>query len=138
MVQVTDRLPLISLWFHPLHRHPYLSESLQSFVDLAFWYSMLKSLRLHYTLVLPFPSYNKKLNCIDAFMVFGGSQTVFMKIRSDTLWAFAKVNLTDRIIITEIDAHGKETELRNDNYDTEDSYVRFSNYKPLTKNESNY
>ena len=82
--------------------------------------------------------YNKKLNCVDAFMVFGGSQTVFMKIRSDTLWAFAKVNLTDRIIITEIDAQGKETELRNDNYDTEDSYVRFSNYKPLTESEQDY
>ena len=79
--------------------------------------------------------YNKDLNCLDAFRVYGGTQTVFMKISKDTLWEFASVALFDnRITILETDINGKETEIRNDKFE-KDMYTRYNNYKPLIESE---
>ena len=39
--------------------------------------------------------YNRELNCIDAFLVYGGCSTVFLKINADSLKEFANVELFD-------------------------------------------
>ena len=79
--------------------------------------------------------YNKELNCLDAFRVYGGTQSAFMRISKDSLWEFASVELFDnRIIIIETDINGKETVIRNEKF-AKDIYTRYKNYKPLIENE---
>lgn len=73
--------------------------------------------------------YNKELNCIDAFLVYGGSSTVFLHISGDRLIEFARVDLSDDLVVYEIDKNGKEKELKRQ--PTEWRYVRFKNYKTL-------
>ena len=79
--------------------------------------------------------YNKNLDCIDAFRVYGGTQTAFAKIEKDSLREFANVEIFDeRIIINTIDKNGKKETLRNKKF-LEDSYIRFENYAPLKEYE---
>jgi hypothetical protein len=73
--------------------------------------------------------YNKELNCIDAFLVHGGSSTVFLHISGDRFIEFARVDLSDDLVVYEIDKNGKEKELKRQ--PTEWRYVRFKNYKTL-------
>ncbi|MBS1779937.1 MAG: hypothetical protein JST70_11470 [Bacteroidetes bacterium] len=77
--------------------------------------------------------YNKELNCIDAFLIYGGSSTVFARIEGDSLKTFASVNNDIYRTVYEIDNSGKETLLRKDSIDPEDNYIRYINYKPLKK-----
>lgn len=75
--------------------------------------------------------YNRELDCIDAFRVFGGSNSAFAKIEKDSLWEFANVNLfNDTIKITVIDKKGNEKLLKNEKY-KDGSFHRYKNYKPL-------
>jgi hypothetical protein len=75
--------------------------------------------------------YNKKLNCIDAFLVHGGSTTVFLKIEKDSLREFASVNLDDKINIQLIDKNGNRRYLIKNKKNTFDLYTRFKNFSPL-------
>jgi hypothetical protein len=77
--------------------------------------------------------YNKELNCIDAFLIHGGSSTVFAKIKGDSLIEFASVHNDSHRTVYEIDEFGNEKLLRKDRIDPEDIYIRYSNYKPLKK-----
>jgi hypothetical protein len=82
--------------------------------------------------------YNNVLDCIDAFRVYGGCQTAFAKLESDSLREFANVELFDkRIIITTIDKGGKTKEIKNEKFNDE-SFIRFSNYKPLKELKEEY
>lgn len=74
--------------------------------------------------------YNKKLNCIDAFLVHGGCSTVFLKIQGDSLKKFACVDLGANLIVHEFDKNGKQVVIRQDTA-TDMEYVRYENYKPL-------
>ena len=74
--------------------------------------------------------YNKKLNCIDAFLVYGGCSTIFLKIKGDSLIEFAAVELQDGLRVYEIDSKGNRKIIRHE-ADTKMYYVRFTNYKPL-------
>lgn len=75
--------------------------------------------------------YNKELDCIDAFLIHGGSSTVFAKIKGDSLKEFASVHNDNYRTVYEVDEFGKEKLLRKDKIDPDDVYVRYSNYKPL-------
>ncbi|MCD0490047.1 hypothetical protein LPB86_17535 [Pedobacter sp. MC2016-14] len=75
--------------------------------------------------------YNKKLNCIDAFLVHGGSTTVFLKIEKDSLKEFASVNLDDKINIRLVDKNGKRKYLVKDKKSDFDPHTRFTNFSPL-------
>ena len=44
--------------------------------------------------------YNKTLHCIDAFLVYGGCSTVFLKIKGNKLVEFASVDLDDGLSFT--------------------------------------
>ena len=74
--------------------------------------------------------YNKKLNCIDAFLVYGGCSTVFLKIKGDSLIEFAAVELDNDLRVYEIDIKGNRKIIRQ-KVDTKMYFVRFTNYKPL-------
>lgn len=79
--------------------------------------------------------YNDKLNCIDAFLVYGGTSTVFLKIEKDSLAEFASVNSSDgNRTVYEIDKFGKEKLIRNDTLlDEDDIYIRYKNFNPIEK-----
>lgn len=74
--------------------------------------------------------YNGDLNCIDAFLVYGGSSTVFLKISGDSLMEFARVEAMDGITVWEYDKKGKENIIFQDTTN-KTTYIRFKNYKPL-------
>lgn len=75
--------------------------------------------------------YNKELNCVDAFLIHGGSSTVFARIKGDSLKEFASVHNDSHRTVYEIDKFGEERLLRKDKINPEDVYIRYINYKPL-------
>jgi len=79
--------------------------------------------------------YNSELDCIDAWLVYGGSSTVFLKIEQDTLREFAGVSLLDTRTIYTIDENGKRNILSNELITDSVVYIRYSNYNPLKINE---
>ncbi len=74
--------------------------------------------------------YNKSLNCIDAFLVYGGSSTVFLRISNDSLIEFASVEAMNGVTVREFDKNGKEKIIFQDTTNKAD-YIRFKTYKPL-------
>ncbi|MBL0743697.1 hypothetical protein [Chryseolinea lacunae] len=74
--------------------------------------------------------YNETLHCIDAFLVYGGSSTVFLKISGDSLREFASVDLFEGLTVSTIDWDGTRNVIRRDTANKE-GYVRYKNYKPL-------
>lgn len=75
--------------------------------------------------------YNEKLDCIDAFLLHGGSRTVFLKIKADSLQEFASVNLDDQINICVIDRYGKKRYLVRNKRSNFDPHTWFKNFRPL-------
>jgi len=81
--------------------------------------------------------YNPSLNCIDAFLVYAGTSTVFLKLESDSLREFAVVSLFDgRVNVSTINKKGIEKYLVKDKiYKTKkgeiDNWARFITYQPL-------
>lgn len=74
--------------------------------------------------------YNKELDCIDAFLVYGGCSTVFLNIKGDSLKEFASVELSDGLTVYTYDKNGKEKIIMRDKK-YEPGYIRFKNFKPL-------
>jgi len=78
--------------------------------------------------------YNKELDCIDAFLVYGGCSTVFLNIKGDSLKEFASVELSDGLTVSIYDKNGNEKViLRDKKY--EPGYIRFKSFKPLKEYE---
>jgi len=79
--------------------------------------------------------YNAELDCIDAWLVYGGSSTVFLKLENDILREFAGVSLLDTRTIYTIDIKGQKTILSNNLITDSIVYMRYSNFNPLKINE---
>ena len=80
--------------------------------------------------------YNSELDCIDAFLVHGGSTTVFARIEGDSLKEFASINNDNSRTVYEIDSIGNRKLIRRDTIiDSDDVYIRYKNYKPLKESE---
>lgn len=78
-------------------------------------------------------SYNKKLNCVDAFIVTGSTETVFLQIKGDTLKEFASVSTGSERVVTVTRKDGTQVILRREEMDPdnfEEVYRRFSSYNP--------
>ncbi|HEY5750518.1 MAG TPA: hypothetical protein VIU12_30860 [Chryseolinea sp.] len=73
--------------------------------------------------------YNKKLNCIDAFLIYAGSLTVFLKISGDSLKPFAEVQLFDGLTVTTYDKNGNEKIILRDTTKEAD-YIRYQTFNP--------
>lgn len=78
--------------------------------------------------------YNKELNCIDAFLVYGGCTTAFLKISGDSLKQFASVELFDGLYVRTYDELGKEKIIFEDTTH-KGEYERYKNYNPLKEYE---
>ncbi|REG99082.1 hypothetical protein [Flavobacterium aquicola] len=81
--------------------------------------------------------YNEVLNCIDSWMVYGGTSTVFLKIDHYTLREFAGVELYDNY--REVYLVGKKGEhktLKKEKIKDLEIYTRFKNFSPLIENET--
>lgn len=78
--------------------------------------------------------YNKELDCIDAFLVYGGCSTAFLHIQGDSLKQFANVELANGLTVSTFDKKGKEKIILRDRSYKFD-YTRFVNFKPLKKYE---
>lgn len=78
--------------------------------------------------------YNKELDCIDAFLVYGGCSTVFLKISGDSLKEFASVELFDGLYVRTYDELGKEKFIYEDT-SYKGHYERYKNYNPLKEYE---
>ena len=74
--------------------------------------------------------YNKELDCIDAFLVYGGCSTVFLNIQGDSLKEFARVELFDGLTVSTYDRKGKEKIIFKDTANKA-GYIRYKNFRPL-------
>ncbi len=74
--------------------------------------------------------YNKELDCIDAFLVYGGCSTVFLHIEGDSLKEFASVELQDGLRVTTYDKKGKEKIIKEDK-SNKSFLIRYKNFNPL-------
>jgi hypothetical protein len=79
--------------------------------------------------------YNKELDCIDAFLVYGGCSTKFLNIVGDSLKEFASVELVDSLTVRTYDKKGKAKIIKKDK--TNNHYLRYKNFNPL-KEYDNY
>ncbi|UPQ75139.1 XAC2610-related protein [Chryseobacterium nepalense] len=78
-------------------------------------------------------SYNSTLNCINSLILTGSTTTSFLRIKGDSLDEFARVDVSDKILVEEKDSSGKfriiEEKIFTGN--DEDFYRTYKNYKPL-------
>ena len=74
--------------------------------------------------------YNKELNCIDAFLVYGGCSTAFLKINGNLLKEFASVELFDGLTVSIYDKKGKEKIILRDRKNKA-FLIRYKNFRPL-------
>ena len=78
--------------------------------------------------------YNERRDCIDAFRVYGGCSTDFLRITGDSLQEFATVELSEGLTVTTIDRHGKRRVIKRDTSEHE-SFVRYKNFAPLERDD---
>ncbi|WP_288244904.1 hypothetical protein [uncultured Chryseobacterium sp.] len=78
-------------------------------------------------------SYNSDLKCINSLILTGSTITSFLKIKDDSLDEFARVDVSDKILVEEKDSLGKFRiiEERKFTGNDEDFYRTYKNYKPL-------
>lgn len=74
--------------------------------------------------------YNKELDCIDSWMVYGGCSTVFLEISGDSLRELASVNIFQGLSVVTFDEWGEEKRRFEDStYNGVNE--RFKSYQPL-------
>ncbi|MGQ3014430.1 MAG: hypothetical protein ACT6QS_12045 [Flavobacteriales bacterium] len=74
--------------------------------------------------------YNKKLKCLDAWSVYGGSTTSFLRIEGDSLYPFATVTLFDGLEVKTYDTKGNARLIFSDSTEKQ-TMLRYRNYNPL-------
>lgn len=77
--------------------------------------------------------YNKKLNCIDAWLIYRCNETVFLKLEADTLREFASVEQCDSLTVSVYDKKGNQKVIQKKETNHDD-FIRFKNYRPLEEN----
>ncbi|MDJ1481783.1 hypothetical protein QNI16_14880 [Cytophagaceae bacterium YF14B1] len=76
--------------------------------------------------------YNKELDCLDSWAIYGGSSTIFLKIEGDSLREFAGLDSFDGYRTTyTINKSGKKRILKKEKIYEDAVYNRYSNYNPL-------
>jgi len=79
--------------------------------------------------------YIKKLDCIDAFLVYGGCSTIFLNIEGDSLKMFASVEFSDGLTVKTYDKNGNEKIIKEDKTNKA-GYIRYQNFNPLIEYDS--
>ena len=80
--------------------------------------------------------YNKKLNCIDAFIFSSCTETAFLKLEKDTLREFASVEQCDSLTVTIYDKKGNGKVIMKKKGNRDD-FIRYDSYSPLKKYHDN-
>lgn len=78
-------------------------------------------------------AYNKKLNCMDAWLVYGATSTVFLRLERDTLREFASVSTGIEQTVTVTDKAGNRRIIYRKKMNPnsfEQVYTRFTTYRP--------
>ncbi len=78
----------------------------------------------------PNMAYNKELNCIDAFLVHGGSSTVFLILEGNQLKEIASVHNDSHRTVYKTDKKGNSILISTDTLNPEDIYMRYKNFDP--------
>lgn len=78
----------------------------------------------------PNMAYNKELNCIDAFLVHGGSSTVFLILEGNKLKEIASVHNDSHRTVYKTDINGNSILISRDTLNPEDIYMRYKNFDP--------
>lgn len=78
----------------------------------------------------PNMAYNKELNCIDAFLVHGGSSTVFLILEGNQLKEIASVHNDSHRTVYKTDKNGNSILISTDTLNPEDIYMRYKNFDP--------
>ena len=77
--------------------------------------------------------YNDVLDCIDSWAVYGGSTTLFLNIKDDTLKRVAGIDLFDNTMtVYTFDSIDNRRIINENTYDSLELFTRYSNYDPLT------
>lgn len=76
--------------------------------------------------------YNRELNCVDAFLIYGGCSTVFARLEGNKLRTFASVELQGGLIISTYDKKGRQKIIHRD-MTVKTEYQRYKNYDPLVE-----
>jgi len=78
-------------------------------------------------------SYNKELDCINAFAFYGCNATYFLKLQSDSLHLLASVELcgNGELTVQEFDKYGNEKSIKHKINNEFERFVPFTNYNPL-------
>jgi hypothetical protein len=79
--------------------------------------------------------YNKETNSVNSYILTGGNQTVFMRIKKNKLQPFAGIFQDDKVTVSEYDSSGNSKVLFVDSTNKYDFFAHFSNYKPLKVKE---
>ena len=74
--------------------------------------------------------YNKRLDCIDAWLFHGATTIVFLRIDGDRLREFASVDTGLEEVITVIGKDGREKVVRREKMKEGDIYTRHINFDP--------
>lgn len=75
-------------------------------------------------------AYNKKLDCLDAWLFHGATTTVFLKLEGDVLRPFASVNTGLERVVTVIEKDGTERIVSRKKMHEDDIYTRYSSFDP--------
>lgn len=79
----------------------------------------------------PNMEYNSYLNCIEAWLVYGGCSTVFLRVHGDRLHEFAWVETIDGYVTAyERDSQGKDKVIKRMKAE-KGEFLRYKSYKPL-------
>jgi hypothetical protein len=76
--------------------------------------------------------YNIELNCVNAWILTGGTKTVFLRIKNDSLFEFAEIDKrVGRIVVTIINKNGVRKEIKNIPDKGFSDFAKFKNFNPL-------
>ncbi len=77
-------------------------------------------------------AYNKKLNCIDAWLFHGATTTVFLRQEGDMLREFASVDTGAERVVTITRRSSKRVIIRRQPMHEDEVYTRYSTFDPPT------
>ncbi|RIJ96265.1 MAG: hypothetical protein DCC44_00695 [Acidobacteria bacterium] len=75
-------------------------------------------------------AYNRTLNCIDSWMVYGATTTVFLHLEGGMLKKFATVDTGEELIVSVIGKDGRRKIIRRQKMSLDDIYTRYTTFDP--------
>lgn len=77
--------------------------------------------------------FNADLDCFDAWLIYGGSSTLFLRLEQDSLIVFAGVDCHEVVTAYTINKEQERRIISTDTLRGEDAHRRYVNYQPLVE-----